>query len=60
MKTLIVYEKEGFCPQCKFTKKRLDAKGVEYKTVTIDEELSDYFRARQLTAAPIVIVDEDR
>ena len=48
------------CPRCAAAKKRLDANGVTYTVVNLDEhpEKAEQFKARGIMAAPILTVGD--
>lgn len=48
------------CPRCSAAKKRLDANGVSYSVVNLDEhpDKAEQFKAQGIMAAPILTVGE--
>ncbi|WGW10812.1 glutaredoxin-like protein NrdH [Saxibacter everestensis] len=57
---ITVYTKPA-CVQCNATYRALDAKGVEYKSIDISEDLNalDVVKAMGYMQAPVVVTDND-
>lgn len=49
------------CPQCLFTKKKMDALGIQYEEVNMSEhpEAADEVRALGYQSAPVVITESE-
>lgn len=61
MSNVTVWSKSG-CVQCTATYRALDAKGITYQVVDLEQEAGEtieQFKARGLMQAPIVITDTD-
>ena len=56
--SITVYSKSG-CPECTFTKKYLDDKGVDYSTLDVfaDEEALNHIKSLGFQSLPVVEID---
>ncbi len=56
---LIVFSKEGFCPNCIKLKAKLQSKGVEYKEykVDVDTEAYTFLRSKGYSSVPVMMLN---
>lgn len=52
---ILVFEKQGHCPQCDATKTYLNAEQVDYSLHTIEEVQLDFAQKMGFSSAPIVV-----
>lgn len=55
MLNVTIYQPSGSCVKCHATKKAFDAEGIEYTTVTADEEEIERLRREGHTMFPVVV-----
>jgi glutaredoxin len=56
---LIVFSKEGFCPNCIKLKAKLQSKGVEYKEYKVDVDMEAYtfLRSKGYSSVPVMMLN---
>lgn len=54
---VVVYSKD-FCPQCRFTKEKLEKRGIEFEEKDIYEHI-DYIKKLGYSQAPVVVAGDD-
>lgn len=56
---LVVFSKEGFCPNCVKLKARLQSKGKEYTEykVDVDPEAFAFLRSKGFSSVPVMMLN---
>jgi glutaredoxin len=56
---IVVFSKEGFCPNCIKLKAKLQSKGVEYTEykVDVDMEAFNFLRSKGYSSVPLMMKD---
>jgi glutaredoxin len=56
---LVLFSKEGFCPNCIKLKAKLQSKGKEYTEYKVDKDMEAYtfLRSKGYSSVPIMMLD---
>jgi glutaredoxin len=56
---LVLFSKEGFCPNCIKLKAKLQSKGKEYTEYKVDKDIEAYtfLRSKGYSSVPIMMLD---